>query len=194
MTSRLSKTITLVFIIGAFQMQVMAGAGLMGKLRTRDNKPVLVNNNKAKSGTTIMSGARIQCPEKIGATIDLGSLGRLDMAPNTDVALTFDATRVAVQLNAGYVVLTTNKGIAGTVTNADGKVVKTDVAKLSSVVAMTSGVAGPAAAVPIGAGASLLSAGGAVGVAGSAAAVVGGAATAKPRGGSDLSTDNPRRP
>ena len=194
MTSRLSKTITLVFIIGAFQMQVMAGAGLMGKLRTRDNKPVLVNNNKAKSGTTIMSGARIQCPEKIGATIDLGSLGRLDMAPNTDVALTFDATRVAVQLNSGYVVLTTNKGITGTVTNADGRVVQTDVTKLSSVVAMTAGAVGPEAAVPIGAGASLLSAGAAAGVAGSAAAVVGGTATSKSKGGSDLSTDNPRRP
>src|SRR6266508_3132626 len=109
--SQLSKTITLAFVMCAVQAQVMAGPGLMGKLRTSNNKLVLVNSNKARSGTTIISGARIQCPEKVGATVDLGSLGRLDIAANSDLTLAFATDEVKVQLRTGYVVLTTNKGI-----------------------------------------------------------------------------------
>lgn len=193
MTTKFGRTIALVFITCAFQGHVMAGGRLMGKLRTRDNKPVLVNSNKAGSGTTIMSGAQIQCPDKIGATVDLGPLGRLDIAPNTDLTLTFDATKIAVQLKSGYVVLTTKTGINGSVTTSEGAVYATDPAKTSSVIAMTGGAAGPAAAFPVGAGASLLSPGAVVGIAGSGAAAIGNTAAAIGRG-RNLSPDNPRVP
>ena len=167
----------------------------MGKLRTRNNKPVLVNLNKASSGTTILSGSRIQCPEKIGATVDLGVLGRLDIAPQTDLTLNFLAGEIRVQLNLGYVVLTTNKGISGTVTTSEGTVFVTDPSKVSSVVARTRDAQGPETSVLVGAGAGGLGAGGTAGVAGAEAAVVGGATATTSNGrGSDLSTDNPRKP
>ena len=195
MTSKFGKSIALIFAIGVLQINLVAGPTLMGKLRTRNNKPVSVNSNKAKSGTTILSGSQIVCPEKVGATVDLGALGRLDMAPSTDVTLTFDGTRVDVRLKAGYVVLTTKKGIAGTVTTDDGKVVVTDRSKLSSVVASTAGAAGPEAAAAVGAAAGGIGAGGAAGIAGAGAAVVGGTAATKASGrGSSLSSDNPRQP
>lgn len=194
MISKLSKTIALVFVTCAFQMHVMAGAGLMGKLRTRENKPVLVNLNKARSGTTIMSGSEIQCPAKIGATVDLGSLGRLDIAPNTSLTIRFVAGEVSVQLRSGYVVLTTNKGVNGVVTTSEGTVFRTDSSKLSSVIAKTKDAQGPETGVVVGAAAGGLG-GTTAGVAGAAAAVVGGAAAAKSsKRGSDLSSDNPRRP
>jgi len=177
----------------ALQAQVMAGPDLMGKLRTGKNKPVLVNSNQASSGTTIISGARIQCPDKVGATVELGSLGRLDIAANSDLTLVFDATKVTVHLRSGYVVLTTNKGITGTVNTSEGTVFRTDPAKVSSVIARMRGASGPETGAVIGAQGSP-GIGGA-GVAGAAAAVVGGAAAAAAAGrGSDLSSDNPRKP
>ena len=192
--SKLSKTIALVFFTCAFQAHVMAGPDLMGKLKTAKNKPVLVNSNKAGSGTTIISGARIQCPDKIGATVDLGALGRLDIAANSDLTLVFAAGEVKVQLRAGYVVLTTNKGIAGIVNTSEGTVFGTDPSKVSSVIAKMKNAPGPETGAVIGA-TSGPGVGGSVGVAAAAAALVGGAASASPDSrGSDLSSDNPRRP
>jgi hypothetical protein len=191
MTTKLGKTIALVFITCAFQVHVIAGPRLMGKLRTRNNKPVLVNSNKAGSGTTIMSGAQIQCPDKIGATVDLGQLGRLDIAPNTDLTLRFVAGEVSVQLRSGYVVLTTKKGVTGVVTTSEGAVYTTDPSKPSSVIAMTKGAQGPDAAFPVGVGAAMLSPGAVAGAAGAGTAVIGNASSGR---GKNLSTDNPRVP
>ena len=137
MTSTINKSIALVFIACALQVQVMAGSELTGKLRTLNNKSVSVNNHKAKSGTTILPGSDIKSPDKIGATVDLGDLGRVDMAPNTDLTLGFDAFGVTVHLRSGYVVLTTNKGITGNITTSEGTRFRTDSSKVSSVVAKT---------------------------------------------------------
>jgi hypothetical protein len=194
MTLRLGKVFALAIVLGVLQGQMLAAPTLMGTLRTRDNKPVLVNGNKVSSGTTILSGARIQSPNKVGATVDLASLGRLDFAPDTDFVVTFDAGKVSVRLKAGYVVLTTRKGISGIVTTPDGKAFETDSSKLSSVVARTLGALGPEASVPIGAAGGLGGGAAAATLGGVGAAVVGGAAAAGSNGrASDLSTDKPRQ-
>lgn len=193
-TSKLTRALALVFVTCAFQAHVMAGRDLMGKLRTGNNKPVLVNSNKARSGTTIISGARIQCPDKIGATVELGSLGRLDIATNSDLTLVFAAGEVKVQLHSGYVVLTTNKGIRGIVTTSEGGVFQTDPSKESSVIAKMKNTRGPETGAVVGAiqGPAV---GANVGVVSAAAGFIGGAAATSSDGrGSDLSSDNPRRP
>ena len=101
MFSKFGQIMGLLIVAGSLQISAFAGGGLMGKLRTRNNKPVLVNLNKATSGTTILSGSRIQCPEKIGATVDLWPLGRLDIAPKADLTLNFAPGEIKVQLNSG---------------------------------------------------------------------------------------------
>ena len=191
MISRIGNLFVVLLIAGA--LHVVAAAPLMGKLKTRDNKPILINGHKAVSGTTLLSGSEIQCPDKVGATIDLGSLGRLDIAPNTDLTLTFNASSVTVQLRSGYVVLTTNKGICGLVNTTDGEVFKTDCSKTSSVIAKTRGVIGPETAASVGAQGGGIN-GAVVGIAGAGAAVVGAAAAKSGGRGGDLSTDNPRKP
>lgn len=137
MTSTTKKAIVLFFIACTLQVQVVAWSELTGKLRTQNNKAITVNSHKAKSGTSVPSGSDIQCPEKIGATVELGALGRIDMAAKTDLRLGFDAYGVTVHLRSGYVVLTTNKGIAGIVTTSEGKMLRTDSSKLSSVTVRT---------------------------------------------------------
>jgi hypothetical protein len=192
-TSKAFKSLAFVALLLSLQIATGSAAPMSGKLRTRDNRPVLVNGNSVRPGTTIFSGARIQSPAKIGATIDLSYLGRVDMAPHTDLIIIFDATKIEVQLKSGYVVLTTSKGIAGKVTTSEGKVFETDMTKQSSVVARTVGSEGPEVAAPIGAAAGGLGAGAAGGVGAAGAAVVGGAAATKDGNrGRDLSTDKPQ--
>lgn len=171
-------------------VNVQAKNQLMGRLKTRDNKPVSVNGQKATSGTTLLSGSEIVCPAKVGATVDLGTLGRVDMAPNSSMTVTFNATQVSVQLKSGYVVLTTGKGINGVVNTADGQTFN---ANGSSVVAKMKNVTGPEAGVGVGAATKGgLGTGAVVGAAGAGAAVVGGAAAGANGRGSSLSPDNPR--
>ena len=194
MNSRLIKVIALIAVICILRLNVMAGQPIMGKLKTRDNKSITVNGANASSGATILSGAQIQCPDKIGATVDLGSLGRLDIAPKTDLTLTFDPTKITVELRSGYLVLTTSPGINGTVNTLEGKVFATDPSKLSSVIARTSDAEGPETSAQVGAGSGGLGSGARAGIAGAAAAVIGGSAAAKSGRGSNLSSDNPRAP
>lgn len=194
MKSNIIRLIALLAVASVVQLTVSAGAPLLGKLRTRNNKPVTVNGAKLSSGASIRSGTQIQCPEKIGATVDLGNVGRLDIAPQSDVTVIFDATKISVQLKAGYVVLTTNQGVTGTVSTPEGQVFGTDSSKLSSVVGKTAGAVGPETGVPIGAGLSSVGLSPVVGVAGAAGAVVGGTTGTALGRTSDVSTDNPRAP
>lgn len=159
-----------------------------GKLRTSGNRPVAVNGNRVTSGTTVYSGAQIESPEKVGATIEMPSLGRLDIAPQTRLTLTFVEGSVEVALQSGYAVLTTEKGVVGRL-KADGKVFETDPSKQSSVAGRTSGSAAPEKAGGSAGGASTRTV--AV-VAGAGAAAAGGAAAARRGRGRNLSPGNPR--
>jgi hypothetical protein len=95
---------------------------LMGILTTRDNQPVLVNGVSTVSGATIPSGATIETPDKVGATINVGALGSICIAPNTKVVVVFDQSgnkgNINANLTAGCVILTTAKDVMGQIRTA----------------------------------------------------------------------------
>lgn len=93
---------------------VTAQAAVQGRLTTRGNNPVTVDGNSARSGETIFSGQSIQTPDGTGATVSLPGLGRVDMATNTNITLTFEQGKINVKLVSGCVVLTAYKGTTGT--------------------------------------------------------------------------------
>jgi len=141
-----------------------------GRLTTRGNNPVTVNGNSAKSGETIFSGQQIQTPEGVGATVQLGGLGRVDIAPNTNLTLTFEDGKINVALASGCVILTADKGVLGTV-QAGGAEQQTDQAKGGAIDVCTSQT--PGAAPVVGQGAA---AGAGAGAGGAGGAAAGGAA------------------
>ena len=141
-----------------------------GRLTTRGNNPVTVNGNSAKSGETIFSGQQIQTPEGVGATVQLGGLGRVDIAPNTNLTLTFEEGKINVALVSGCVILTAGKGVVGTV-QAGGAEQQTDRAKGGTIDVCTSQT--PGAAPVVGQGAA---AGAGAGAGGAGGAAAGGAA------------------
>jgi hypothetical protein len=145
---------------------------LMGILTTSNNKPITVNGASAISGATIPSGATIETPDGVGATIRLGPLGSLCIAPNTKLTLEFDqqGNLVKVGLTEGCVILRTPKNVAGTINGAQGIIGQIDAANGGSLdVCLRSGAApsiNQGAAVDAGAGASAVD----CGAAGAAAA------------------------
>lgn len=143
-----------------------------GKLATRGNKPIIVNQIEVPSGTTILSGATLATPADTGATVQLPSLGALDIAPSTEVSLTFNASTVTVNVVKGCIVLTTNNGINGSVITPQGTTERTDSSKRSSVDICT-GEPGAAASV-VNQGAAAAAGAGAVGAGTVAAGTAGG--------------------
>jgi hypothetical protein len=101
-----------------------------GILTTQGNNQIAVNGANTISGATVVSGARIETPAGVGATVRLGSLGWLDIAPQTLLSLTFDPSgRVNVVLTQGCVVLHTKQNTTGQIETADGVIGKSDPTK-----------------------------------------------------------------
>src|SRR5215210_1752072 len=90
-----------------------AQGGSQGRLTTRGNNPVTVNGNSAKSGETIFSGQSIQTPAGIGATVNLPGIGRVDIAPNSNLTVSFGDGKVDVVMTSGCAIVTANRGTAG---------------------------------------------------------------------------------
>jgi hypothetical protein len=93
-----------------------------GKLTTTNNQPILVNGNSAGNGATILTGATIETGDQVGATIDLGPLGTVDIAPNTKIQIEFDQNgKLKVTLIEGCVIVKPKKGNHGEIYTPDGK-------------------------------------------------------------------------
>lgn len=166
----------IVVLLTAMPMLAWArSAPTMGKLKTRANKAILVNGQKSSTGDTIVSGVKIESPDQVGATVEIANVGRVDIAPNSSLSVTFDDDHININLDKGYVVLTTKKGVKGKVVSADGTTANTDPSKLSSVAGRAGNAVNPNVAATAGSGSSGASTGasvGGVGAAGGAGAAI----------------------
>ena len=154
-----------------------------GILVTSGKQAILVNGNNAVTDATILSGASIESPQGVSATVNLGRLGRLDLAPATTLRLDFSAGKIKVTLFKGCVILLTRRNTTGTIETPKGGVVgTTDPSKDDVIdVCQREGAATPlvnqGAAADAGAGAGSASAAG-TNVASSAAQIGGGTSSA----------------
>jgi hypothetical protein len=117
-----------------------ASAPIAGKLATRKDQPIKLNGSTVNGGATILPGAQLETPALIGATVQLGKLGKLDLAPKTQLTIAFGDNNVAVALTTGAVVLTTNPGVDGSVTT-DAGTRKTDSKKRDAIAVQAGGAA-----------------------------------------------------
>jgi hypothetical protein len=99
----------------------------IARLTTRNNQPIIVNGNSAATGASIVTGATIETGPDQAATVNLGPLGTLDIAPNTKLVLTYDENgNVKVVVVTGCAVLTTKKKANGEVATEQGTAAKSD--------------------------------------------------------------------
>lgn len=120
------KTISLsltVAIMAAYSMVTLASNGkFAGEIRVvgADRSAVVsVNGETVKSNRSIFSTSTVVTPANASAIIDLGSAGKLEVAPNTAIRITFDKDSASAMLSSGTVnVLSTANGVQ--VDSADG--------------------------------------------------------------------------
>jgi hypothetical protein len=101
-----------------------SGARLTGRL-TADG-PILVNGNKATSGETVYSGAKIETPAGIGATVQLGALGQMDLGPLTSLTLIYDREVIRGEVVKGCATVVAVKGVTGFLALPGGITKRTD--------------------------------------------------------------------
>jgi hypothetical protein len=141
-----SQALALLLICAVTQIYVMAApttpdnpkerassAQLFGRLTTFGAGKVAVNGSIVPSGTTVLSGSQLQTSETAGATISLGAIGKLDLAPKTKVTLVFDQNSISVNVASGEANLTTSEDVTGSLVTSDGKTLTTDGKSASSV-------------------------------------------------------------
>jgi len=63
---------------------------ITARLTTKNNQPITVNGNAAGTGATLLTGATIETPDQVSATIDLGDAGVVELQPNSQIKLDFD--------------------------------------------------------------------------------------------------------
>ena len=99
----------------------------VARLTTRNNQPITVNGLSANTGASILTGATIETGADQSATVNLGPLGQLDIAPNTKLVLTYDENgNVKALLIYGCAILTAKKKTTGEVATEQGSAGKTD--------------------------------------------------------------------
>ena len=106
---------------------VMVPQQVVARLTTRNNQPIQVNGLSANTGASILTGATIETGADQSATVNLGPLGTLDVAPNTKLVLTYDDQgNVKAVLVYGCAILTAKKKTSGEIASEQGTAGKTD--------------------------------------------------------------------
>jgi len=87
------------------------------------NSSVKVNGETAQSGRSIFTASTISTPENTSAIINLGKLGKLELAPNTTANISFTEKGINGDLLSGKItVLGTNDAVS--IKTTEGKTVK----------------------------------------------------------------------
>ncbi len=119
-----------VAVIATYSITTLAGAGkiagelkVSGKNFNGETPSVNVNGEAAKSGRSVFSASTVTTPEGVSALINLGKLGKVELAPSTVLNLTFDEAGISGDLASGTVsVLGTSDKVS--IKTLDGKIVQ----------------------------------------------------------------------
>jgi len=77
-------------------------APVAGELSVAGNG-VLINGESAQSGRTVFSSSTVTTPDTANAVVSFGKLGKIEIAPNSNVSLSFDEKGISGNLSAGKV-------------------------------------------------------------------------------------------
>lgn len=112
--------------------------------------PVTINGVKARTGDTVFPGAHIQTVAGVGATVQMGRLGQIDISPDTKLLLNYDRGSILTEVNIGCAVLAANNGIQGVLTMPGGVTKKNNLMKNEPLSACSDITAAGAQSVKVG--------------------------------------------
>ncbi len=73
----------------------------VAQLTTSGNAAITINGAPASTGATVLSGAVVETPPGVSASIDLGPIGKIDLAPGSKIRLDYECTPDPQAANEG---------------------------------------------------------------------------------------------
>ena len=117
-------TAVAVAVLSVYSMVVLAAPGAKkasGELSVSGQ--VTVNGQKAISGGTIFSDSTIDTAAQSSALVSISKVGRVELAPNSNLRISFAENNITAVLDAGSAQVSTLQGITVNLTTKDGIVV-----------------------------------------------------------------------
>jgi translation initiation factor 6 (eIF-6) len=119
--SRFAAFCLVLSILATTSMFALAAGNVAGEIIVSghgDNASVTLNGEKAFSGRTFFSSGRIATSDS-SAIINLGKLGRVSMAPNSTLDLSFTENTISGEVLGGEVKVLNNEGVTVDVKNLE---------------------------------------------------------------------------
>ena len=116
-------TVVAVAVLSVYSMVVLAtpGAKTSGELSVSGQ--VTVNGLKMISGGTVFSDSTISTAAQSSATVSISKVGRVDLAANSYLRLSFAANSITAMLESGSAQVATFAGTTVNLTTKDGTIV-----------------------------------------------------------------------
>lgn len=112
-------------IYATYSMVALAASPdkIVGELTISGKSPLVkVNGEAVQNGRSIFSASTITTSEDSGAVINLGKVGKIELAPNTTISVTFNANGLNGDLLTGKVTALSADNVS--IKTPDGKVTK----------------------------------------------------------------------
>ncbi len=109
-------------IFASSSMLALAAPGKaeMGELVISGGSAVTVNGETANTGRTVFSSNTITTPADSGATVNLGKLGQVELAPNSSMSLSFNESSISGTLLNGRVKVSAPSDISANIQTKTG--------------------------------------------------------------------------
>ena len=116
-------TAVAVAVLSVYSMVVLAAPGAKASGELSVSGQVTVNGQKMVSGGTVFSDSTISTAAQSSATVSISKVGRVELAPNSNLRLSFADNSISAMLETGSAQVSTLTGTTVNLTTKDGTVV-----------------------------------------------------------------------
>ena len=116
-------TVVAVAVLSVHSMLVLAAPSAKASGALAVSGQVTVNGQKMTSGGTIFMDSIISTADQSSASVSISKVGRVDLAANSDLRLSFAANSITAMLETGRAQVAALAGITVNLTTKDGTVV-----------------------------------------------------------------------
>jgi ferric-dicitrate binding protein FerR (iron transport regulator) len=116
-------TAVAVAVLSVYSMVVLAAPGAKASGELSVSGQVTVNGQKVISGGTVFSDSTISTAAQSSASVSISKVGRVELAPNSNLRLSFAENSITAMLETGSAQVATLAGTTVNLTTKDGTVV-----------------------------------------------------------------------
>ena len=116
-------TAVAVAVLSVYSMVVLAAPGAKASGELSVSGQVTVNGQKVISGGTVFTDSTINTAAQSSASVNISKVGRVELAPNSSLHLSFSDNSITAMLETGSAQVSTLAGKTVNLTTKDGTVV-----------------------------------------------------------------------